>query len=114
MDTATAEFNLVSFEDDVDRTLLRTLIMQIQPKELVLEKGRLSGAATRLLKDCLSDPIWNNLIPDSQFWDARVTTDEIRLAAYFTDEDKVNMDANGIEKKLKWLFGDINPLFFLL
>lgn len=38
VDTATAEFSLVSFEDDRERTKLETLLVQIRPTELVLEK----------------------------------------------------------------------------
>lgn len=38
VDTSTAEFNLVHFEDDINRTKLETLILQIKPKELVTEK----------------------------------------------------------------------------
>jgi DNA mismatch repair ATPase MutS len=38
VDTATAEFNLVTFQDDKNRTYFQTLIMQIKPRELVTEK----------------------------------------------------------------------------
>ncbi|ORX63094.1 hypothetical protein DM01DRAFT_208046 [Hesseltinella vesiculosa] len=93
VDTSTAEFNLVSFVDDQDRTKFRTLIMQIRPRELVTEKNRLSGAAMRILKDCLANPLWNVLTPETEFWDGRVTIDEIRIGAYFTTDDNINMDS---------------------
>lgn len=38
VDTATGEFNLASFVDDIDRTQFETLIMQVKPKEIVYEK----------------------------------------------------------------------------
>jgi DNA mismatch repair protein MSH6 len=38
VDTATGEFNLASFVDDIDRTQFETLIMQVKPKEIVHEK----------------------------------------------------------------------------
>ncbi|KAI8987059.1 muts domain V-domain-containing protein [Pilobolus umbonatus] len=87
VDTATAEFNLLTFEDDLNRTKLETLIMQIKPREVVTEKGRLSKTATRLLKNLLNDPLWNMLNPGSEFWDAAITDDEITVADYF-EEDK--------------------------
>ncbi|KAL9544155.1 hypothetical protein MBANPS3_007766 [Mucor bainieri] len=86
VDTATAEFNLVHFEDDVHRTKFETLIMQIRPRELVTEKGRLSKTTTRLLKRILNEPLWNMLSPDTEFWDARITEDEISIHEYFGAE----------------------------
>ncbi|KAI8377990.1 muts domain V-domain-containing protein [Radiomyces spectabilis] len=83
VDTATAEFNVVTFEDDVNRTKFETLIMQIKPRELVTEKNRLSQSTRRILKNTLDSPIWNMLMPDIEFWDARTTADEIRIAGYF-------------------------------
>ncbi|KAI8073459.1 muts domain V-domain-containing protein [Gilbertella persicaria] len=87
VDTSTAQFNLVHFEDDIQRTKLETLIMQIKPRELVTEKGRLSKMTTRLLKSILNDPLWNMLIPEQEFWDARVTEDELNFSAYFDEKD---------------------------
>ncbi|KAI8098718.1 muts domain V-domain-containing protein [Halteromyces radiatus] len=97
VDTSTAEFNLVTFQDDRNRTNFETLIMQIKPRELVTEKGRLSADTSRILKNCLNNPIWNMLIPESEFWDDRVTADEIRIGAYFTqgnsNDDLDSMDS---------------------
>lgn len=88
VDTATAEFNLVHFEDDVHRTKFETLIMQIKPRELVTEKGRLSKTTTRLLKSILDAPLWNMLIPEIEFWDKRVTEDELECNEYWTKDDE--------------------------
>ena len=38
VDTSTAEFHVCAFEDDVNRTKLETLLLQVKPRELVLEK----------------------------------------------------------------------------
>jgi DNA mismatch repair protein MSH6 len=46
VDTATAEFNLVTFQDDKNRTFFQTLIMQIKPRELVTEKVSKKGDRT--------------------------------------------------------------------
>ena len=45
LDSATSEFNLSAFEDDVCRTKLETLMRQLRPKEIIFTKvGLLSGA----------------------------------------------------------------------
>lgn len=38
LDSSTSEFNLSSFEDDVCRTKLETMMRQLRPKELVFTK----------------------------------------------------------------------------
>ncbi len=38
VDTATGEFNLTEFQDDVDMTRFETFVAQIRPQELLLEK----------------------------------------------------------------------------
>ncbi|KAF9393211.1 DNA mismatch repair protein msh6 [Podila verticillata] len=84
VDTSTAEFSLATFYDDMDRTKFETLITQIKPKEVVVEKGGLSVRSTRILKNTLGvNAIWNHLQPETQFWDAMTTRDEIRIREYF-------------------------------
>ncbi|KAF8966381.1 DNA mismatch repair protein msh6 [Entomortierella lignicola] len=84
VDTSTAEFNLATFYDDMDRTKFETLITQIKPKEIVVEKGGLSVRSTRILKNSLGvNTIWNYLQPESQFWNALDAADELRIREYF-------------------------------
>ncbi|CAI2182650.1 11046_t:CDS:10 [Funneliformis geosporum] len=83
VDTATGEFNLVSFVDDIDRTQFETLIMQVKPKEIVYEKGMLNKRSQRILKTCINCPIWTGLIPEREFWDANATWDEIRYPLFY-------------------------------
>ncbi|KAJ8324765.1 DNA mismatch repair protein msh6 [Batrachochytrium dendrobatidis] len=85
VDTASAEFNICTFEDDVDRTKFTTLIMQVKPTELVLEKSMLSKATMRILKNSLENPIFNFLLRDKEFWDEEVTMDELNRGGYFKD-----------------------------
>ncbi|KAJ3317692.1 DNA mismatch repair protein msh6 [Blyttiomyces sp. JEL0837] len=85
VDTSTAQFQISYFEDDVDRTKFETLIVQLKPKELVLEKGLVNPKTLRLLKNCLSDPILNFLHPDKEFWDAQTTADNISKSQYFAE-----------------------------
>ncbi|KAI9022917.1 muts domain V-domain-containing protein [Phycomyces nitens] len=83
VDTSTAEFNLTYFEDDINRTMLETLLVQIRPKELVVEKGHLSVKTEKLIKRSLYEPIWNRLVPEEEFWGPLKTEEEIRNAGYF-------------------------------
>jgi DNA mismatch repair protein MSH6 len=87
VDTATAEFSLTVFEDDVNRTKLETLLMQIKPREIVTEKGRLDASTVRLLKNTLSEPLWNMLIPEKEFWSCITTQDEVRIKGYFGQDE---------------------------
>ncbi|KAL1923036.1 uncharacterized protein VTP21DRAFT_9412 [Calcarisporiella thermophila] len=105
VDTSTAEFNLVAFQDDADRTKFETLIMQIKPRELVTEKGMLSPKTIRILKNTLNSPIWNALAPEREFWDERTTADEIRIAGYFKSSNSGGEDAVGdgmVEEMKSW------------
>ncbi|KAI9438563.1 DNA mismatch repair protein Msh6 [Lactarius indigo] len=62
LDSATSEFNLSAFEDDVCRTKLETLVRQLRPKEIIFTKGNLSVATTRLLKVILPGGcLWTSL-----------------------------------------------------
>ncbi|CAO3674545.1 unnamed protein product [Umbelopsis vinacea] len=99
VDTSTAHFSLATFEDDVNRTKLETLLMQVQPRELITERGQLSQKTTRLLKNTLANPIWNQLMPDREFWDEMVTEDEIRIAKYYEKDGKDEWPAALIEAK---------------
>lgn len=83
VDTSTAEFSLSTFSDDQDRTRLETLIVQIKPKELVLEKGIISKASLRVIKNCLGNVEINFIAPGIEFWTVAHTIDEIRRGSYF-------------------------------
>ncbi|KAG0301792.1 DNA mismatch repair protein msh6, partial [Dissophora globulifera] len=87
VDTATAEFNLATFYDDMDRTKFETLVTQIKPREIVFEKGGLSVRSSRVLKSSLgSNTIWNPLQPETQFLGALDAADELRIGGYFGED----------------------------
>ncbi|KAJ1535025.1 DNA mismatch repair protein msh6, partial [Nowakowskiella sp. JEL0078] len=85
VDTSTAEFNICSFTDDIHRTKFETLLLQLKPKELVLEKGGLSQISLRILKNNLRAPQINYLVPEKEFYDAQRTRAE--LTELIADED---------------------------
>ncbi|KAI8659214.1 DNA mismatch repair protein [Fusarium sp. Ph1] len=87
-DTATGRFYLSSFVDDVDLTKFETLVAQTGPRELLLEKSKLSTKALRILKNNTSPTtIWTHLKPDTEFWDADTTRRELGCGKYFKVED---------------------------
>lgn len=90
VDTSTAEINISFFDDDTDRTQFETLITQINPKELVLEKGSFSKKSMRILVNNLSNPQFNHLNPDTEFWNTENTLDELRNGSYFEPTDEMN------------------------
>eukprot|EP01134_Creolimax_fragrantissima_P008209 CFRG8209T1 len=89
-DASTGEFSLVNFKDDLSRTLFETLVVQIRPREIVLEKGKYSDETKRVIRNSLISPIINQTEPKSQFWTAEETINQIRYSNYF--ETDVNVD----------------------
>ncbi|KAI8904067.1 muts domain V-domain-containing protein [Gorgonomyces haynaldii] len=83
VDTATAEFHVTFFEDDQDRTKLETLLVQLKPRELVLEKKQVTKRTMKLIKNTLEQVQINWLVPETEFWNDERTKDEIRRGQYF-------------------------------
>ena len=92
VDTATAQFQLCEFTDDVDMTKFETLIAQIRPRELLIEKSCISAKALRILKNNTSPAtLWNYLKPGKEFWSADSTIREIESSQYFgSPTDDIN------------------------
>ncbi|KAF2202503.1 DNA mismatch repair protein Msh6 [Delitschia confertaspora ATCC 74209] len=91
VDTATAQFQLCEFTDDIDMTKFETLIAQMRPGEVLLEKSCISAKAMRILKNNTGPTtIWNALKPTKEFWPADITCREIEASGYFESEDKAD------------------------
>lgn len=88
VDTATGQFFLSEFVDDIDLTKFETFVAQTRPQELLLEKSCISVKALRILKNNTSPTtIWNYLKTGKEFWGADVTRRELECNGYFlTDE----------------------------
>jgi DNA mismatch repair protein MSH6 len=94
VDTATAQFFLTEFDDDVDMTKFETFVAQTRPGELLLEKSCISAKALRILKNNTTPTtIWNYLKPPKEFWPADVTCREIDASGYFVSSDHDNIEA---------------------
>ncbi|KAK2071247.1 hypothetical protein P8C59_005685 [Phyllachora maydis] len=87
VDAATGHFFLSEFEDDVELTKFETFVAQISPRELVLEKSRLSAKALRILKNNTSPTtIWNHMKAGSEFWSAEMARRELECSDYFATD----------------------------
>ena len=94
VDTATGQFFLAEFIDDVDLTKFETFIAQTRPQELLLEKSCMSVKAMRILKNNTGPTtVWNHLKPGKEFWSADVSCREIDANGYFVSEDSDNDEA---------------------
>jgi len=102
VDTATAEFHLSHFQDDKECSMLETILMQLKPKELVLEKGNLSRNALRILKNSTpTNAQFNYLLPIKQFWDAQGTLEELKFTGYFKETHDHSDDVQNWPTPLK-------------
>lgn len=86
VDTATGQFHVTQFIDDVNLTKFETFVAQTRPQELLLEKGEISVRALRILKNNTGPTtIWNYLKPGREFWEAHITRKEIEANDYFNE-----------------------------
>ncbi|CAA20855.1 MutS protein homolog [Schizosaccharomyces pombe] len=84
IDTSTGGFHMCEFTDDIHRTKLDTLLTQVRPKELILEKSKISQKSIRAIKYCVSSSsIWNFIKPYTEFWDNERVEREIIAGDYF-------------------------------
>ncbi|PWY86004.1 DNA mismatch repair protein Msh6 [Aspergillus heteromorphus CBS 117.55] len=94
VDTATGQFFLSEFVDDVDMTKFETFVAQTRPQELLLEKSAVSQKTLRILKNNTGPTtIWNYLKPRKEFWEADITVKELDASEYFVSEDGDNLQA---------------------
>lgn len=91
IDTATGEIELLEFEDDDECSKLDTLMSQVRPKEIIMEKGNLCNLAHKIVKyNAQSQAIFNYLKPQEEFYDFNRTFDELTSsdAKYFSGMDQ--------------------------
>ncbi|OQE22362.1 hypothetical protein PENSTE_c010G07336 [Penicillium steckii] len=94
VDTATGQFFISEFVDDVDLTKFETFVAQTRPQELLLEKGCVSHKMLRILKNNTGPTtLWNYLKPGREFWEADFTLRDLDAAEYFVSEDDENIKA---------------------
>lgn len=88
VDTATSTFHLSEFDDGSSYHMFETLIAQTRPREVVCERGNLDRALVRIIKNNTSvDTLWEVLKPETEFWDAHTTLQQLAHGRYFDAED---------------------------
>ncbi|KAI6043995.1 muts domain V-domain-containing protein [Pisolithus marmoratus] len=94
LDSATSQFDLSAFDDDVCLTKLDTLFRQLRPKEVIFTKGNLSVATTRLLKAILpSACLWTSL-RDVEGYTFEQTVKELNeLFSEDAEDDRMSADS---------------------
>ncbi|CCE62008.1 hypothetical protein TPHA_0B03370 [Tetrapisispora phaffii CBS 4417] len=126
IDTATGEIQLIELEDDNECTKLETLMSQVRPKEIIMEKDNLSNLAHKIIKfNSAPQAIMNYLKAGEEFYDFYKTHDELLseennyfkdssewpaiLQTYYKNKKQVGFSAlGGLLYYLKWLKLDGN------
>ncbi|SCU90440.1 LADA_0F04104g1_1 [Lachancea dasiensis] len=121
IDTATGEIEMLEFEDDSECTKLDTVLSQVRPKEIIMEKNNLSNMAHKIVKyNAQPQALFNYLKAADEYYDFNRTFDELTSTEnrYFTDMNewpailktyyeksrKVGFSAfGGLLSYLKWL-----------
>lgn len=70
-------FSLLQFGDDSERHSLCSILSELRPVEVIKPSKMLSPETERVLKNNTRNPLFNDLIPNVEFWDAEKTIAEI-------------------------------------
>ncbi|ODV83458.1 hypothetical protein CANARDRAFT_202939 [[Candida] arabinofermentans NRRL YB-2248] len=88
VDTATGKMQLTQFNDDPECNKLETLLTQVQPMEVLVEKSNISSFVMKLLRfNSHPAAIFNFLKPQEEFWDHEQTFEQLVRGKYFEAED---------------------------
>lgn len=88
IDTATGELQMLEFEDDSECTKLDTLMSQVRPMEVVMERNNLSTLANKIVKfNSAPNAIFNEVKAGEEFYDCDKTYAEIISSEYFSTEE---------------------------
>lgn len=72
-------FHSYQFKDDQDCSALSCLLSEIRPVEIIKPAKVLSSATERTIVRQTRNPLVNNLVPLSEFWDAEKTIHEVGI-----------------------------------
>lgn len=87
VDSATGKFGYTC-EKDIDGLKLETLLAQLRPREMVVERGNLSKAAQKSIRNNTSaDTTWDVLKAKDEYWDEARTLQELSVGDYFPSQD---------------------------
>lgn len=78
VDVATSKILLGQFEDDMECSVLSCLLTELRPVEIIKPAKLLSPETERVLQRHTRNPLVNELVPLTQFWDGERTACEIK------------------------------------
>lgn len=79
----------MQFEDDAARIRLSAVLTELRPVELIIPRGTLSTATSRVLRDCTRQPLVNDLNP-GDLWDSEQIMKEVASVYYGLRSEKEN------------------------
>ena len=78
----------LQFQDDPERHGLCSILSEMRPVEIIKPGKMLSPETEKALKNNTREPLINELLPSTEFWDAEKTINEIKK--YYSSADKQN------------------------
>ncbi|KAG2634955.1 hypothetical protein PVAP13_2NG321800 [Panicum virgatum] len=88
VDVSTSKFIVGQFQDDPERHGLCSILSEMRPVEIIKPGKMLSPETEKALKNNTREPLINELLPSTEFWDAEKTINEIKK--YYSSADKQN------------------------
>ena len=87
LDASSAKFSYANFMDDETFTILNTLLSQICPREILIEKRPNSMNVQKILRRACPTSSFVILEPIKEFWDVAKSDSELRAARYHGSTD---------------------------
>ncbi|KAJ3423985.1 DNA mismatch repair protein msh6 [Anaeramoeba flamelloides] len=125
VDTSTGIFNVTQFRDNPkDYSIFETILLQIQPKEIVYPQGIISQKLLKFIKHTLNDSqLIFNSIRRENFWDWKKTIEVFQIQRYFfnnknknknksknkINKEKLDQDQEKDKEKYNKLYGENFP-----
>uniref|UniRef100_A0ACD5YI65 Uncharacterized protein n=1 Tax=Avena sativa TaxID=4498 RepID=A0ACD5YI65_AVESA len=92
IDVSTSKFIVGQFQDDPERHVLCSVLSEMRPVEIIKPARMLSPETERALKNNTRNPLINDLLPSTEFWDADKTIHEIEQ--YYSSSDNLDVSQN--------------------
>eukprot|EP01122_Echinamoeba_exundans_P011099 TRINITY_DN4299_c0_g1_i2.p1 TRINITY_DN4299_c0_g1~~TRINITY_DN4299_c0_g1_i2.p1 ORF type:complete len:1136 (-),score=256.23 TRINITY_DN4299_c0_g1_i2:4242-7649(-) len=89
VDTSRSEFLLGRLDDDLQRTLLKTLLLQTKPKEYIFIRSELSKETQHVLTHTLAVPPPHTPLRREAWWDAPTMIDKLKYGDYLSPKSKI-------------------------
>ncbi|KAL3517379.1 hypothetical protein ACH5RR_019968 [Cinchona calisaya] len=96
VDVATSKIMLGQFRDDSDCSTLCCLLSELRPVEIIKPAKLLSPETERVLLQHTRNPLINELLPLSEFWDAKKTISEVNCIYQRVNSQICSLSQNGV------------------